>query len=122
MTGGGGPVGVEGLGHLRDGSGQTGLRGWAGPPRGPALSFSLEDEEEEEEEEEGMGGGAGNEEGVPARRWARAPWGPAVGLGVCFEEPGVRGVAGREAGPLARAGPLGVVDRGSCVGFLGGGA
>lgn len=34
--------GLEGLGHLEDGSGQTGLLGWEVGPRGDGLSFSLE--------------------------------------------------------------------------------
>lgn len=34
--------GLEGLGHLEDGSGQTGLLGWEVGPPGDGLSFSLE--------------------------------------------------------------------------------
>lgn len=37
-----GVEGLEGLGHLEDGSGQTGLLGWEEGPRGDGLSFSLE--------------------------------------------------------------------------------
>lgn len=35
-------VGLEGLGHLEDGSGQTGLRGWGAGPLGNGRAFSLE--------------------------------------------------------------------------------
>lgn len=35
----------EGLGHLQEGSGHTGLRGWERAPRGDGLSFSLGAEE-----------------------------------------------------------------------------
>lgn len=91
-------MGLEGLGHLEDGSGQTGLRGWGAGPLGDGLTFSLE-----------PGFGA-EEDGVRALRWSCVP-GPA-GLGGCLEGPPT-GVEGREEEPLAEVG------RGSWVGFLG---
>lgn len=56
-------MGLEGLGHLEDGSGQTGLLGWEGVLRGEGLIFSL-----------GAGrGSAGAVDGVRGLRWNRAP-------------------------------------------------
>lgn len=73
--------GLEGLGHLEDGSGQTGLRGCeAAPPRAAGLSFSLEV-------------AFGSADGVRALRW-RGPSG-SPGLGDRLEAP-PRGVEGRE--------------------------
>lgn len=91
-------VGLEGLGHLEDGSGQTGLRGWGAGPLGDGRAFSLK-----------PGFGA-EEDGVRALRWSCTP-GPA-GLRVCLEEPPT-GVQGKEEEPLLEVG------RGSWVGFLG---
>lgn len=54
--------GLEGLGYLEDGSGQTGLLGWEAGPRGDGLSFSLE----AGLGSVGAGGGAGD--GVRALR------------------------------------------------------
>lgn len=92
-------VGLEGLGHLEDGSGQTGLRGWEAGPLGDGRAFSLE-----------AGFGA-EEDGVRALRWSCAPE-PAAGPGG-FPSLPPTGVEGREEEPLLEVG------RGSWVGFLG---
>lgn len=52
-------TGLEGLGHLEDGSGQTGLLGWEAAPCGDGRSLSLE---------AGFGS-TGAADGVTARRW-----------------------------------------------------
>lgn len=48
----------EGLGHLQEGSGHTGLRGWERAPRGDGLSFSLGPEGATAGEEEEWSSGA----------------------------------------------------------------
>lgn len=96
--------GLEGLGHLEDGSGQTGLLGWGAAPRGDGLSFSLE---------AGFGSagpGDGEEDGVRGLRWTGRPGHP--GLGDCLEEVPT-GVVGSEDEALV------VTGSGSWVGFLG---
>lgn len=95
---------VEGLGNLEDGSGHTGLLGWAAGPRLDGLRFTLE----AAPESGGVGDGAA--EGVRALRGTCAPCNPP-GLGDCLEEPPT-GVEGREEEPLL------VTGRGSWVGFL----
>lgn len=55
--------GLEGLGHLEEGSGQMGLLGWEVPPRGDGRSLSLE---------VGFGSGGGAD-GVMALRWGAHP-------------------------------------------------
>lgn len=90
--------GLDGLGHLEDGSGQTGLLGWDATFRGVALSLSLED------------GFERTGDGVMARRWTwMGPLCP-IGPGVCLEVTGVEGREDEEG--------LGM-GSGSCVGFLG---
>lgn len=95
---------VEGLGNLEDGSGQTGLLGWAAGPRRDGLRFTLE----AELESGGVGDGAAD--GVRALRGTCVPCNPP-GLGDCLEELPT-GVEGREEEPLL------VTGRGSWVGFL----
>lgn len=90
--------GLDGLGHLRDGSGQTGLLGWAGAPRGDGLSFSLGAEPGSGRAEDGA------VDGVGALCW--------TGLSDSLEELPT-GVVGTEEEPLFATG------KGSWVGFLG---